>query len=223
MNEDIDIQYLRECLQRADFLPIPWEHEDKNLGAFRSKEELISWFCQPPGVVDQPYRDRAFYTRELAHISRIVQPRTVVEFGTFLGMGTCLLRWLNLDSVLVTVDNAEQVRLYDNRPVPVGYLARLQGIPCAFIRGASWEYKSFWAYGTDLCFIDADHSYEAVLKDSICAWQNRSTDGHKWAIIWHDYNDRHPGVMHAVGEFCIGHDLLLRGRPDSDTVWIIED
>lgn len=214
---DIDLDYLRQRLVQATFIPHQWDQEDKNLGAFRSREELIDWYCQPPGVVVQPYRDRAFYTRELAMLSRVIQPRTVVEFGTSIGIGTCLLRWLNPDARLVTVDVNPLTFLPGDVRVPIGYLAKHQGFDCEYVLGPSYDHE---APGTDLCFIDADHRYEPVALDSERAWKNHSTD-HKWAIVWHDHNDRHPGVVEAVAGFCAAYNLELQSREDSDTVWVM--
>lgn len=211
------LDYLRACLETADLRPYPWDGEDKNLGAFRSREELIAWYCQPPGVVAQPYRDRGFYTRELASLSQWVRPRTVVEFGTSLGIGTCLLAWLNPTAWLVTVDVNDKTYMPGDKIVPMGYLAVWQGIKCGYVLCKSWEYV---ATNVDLCFIDANHEYWPVLADSDRAWKNRSTD-HRWAILWHDHNDRHPGVMRAVEQFCHEKKLILQSEPDSDTVWVM--
>lgn len=214
---DIDLEYLREALERAEFHPQPWDGEDKNIGAFRSKEELIAWFCQPPGIVNQPYRDRAFYTRELAMLSRIIQPRVIVEFGTCQGIGTCLLRWLNPTAQLFTIDISGHTFIPGDHRVPTAYLALHQELSFSRNLGNSWEFEY---KGVDLCFIDADHSYGPVIKDSIRAWENHSLD-HKWAIAWHDHNDRHPGVVQAVKDFCCIYDMTLQSREDSDTVWVI--
>lgn len=218
MNDDIDLKYLHDRLSQISFTPYPWVGEDRNLGAFRSKEELIEWYCQPPGIENQPYRDRAFYCRELAMLSRIVQPNNIVEFGTSLGIGTCLLRWLNPLADLTTVDITEQTFMPGDLRVETGYLAKLQRFQCRYVQGDSWKYIS--ERGVDLCFIDADHSYEPVLKDSYRAWNNRNPFG-QWAIVWHDYNSRHPGVIQAVTEFCNDNKLSLQSRLDSDTVWVI--
>lgn len=219
---DPDLDYLRQYLEAATFCPHEWEGEDRNLGSFRSKEELVAWWCQPPGVAGQPYRDRGFYSRELAMLSRLMKPRVVVEFGTSLGMGTCLLRWLNPEALLVTVDVNAVTFMPGDLRVPVGHLAGHQGIPCEYVLGNSWDFRADGNLGrsVDFCFIDADHSYEAVVKDSARAWLNRATDGHPWAVAWHDHNDRHPGVVRAVAEFCAFHGLQLQSRPDSDTVWV---
>lgn len=215
--EQLDMEYLIDHLRRADLVPFPWDGEDRNLGAFRSRDELVAWYGQPPGVENQPYRDRAFYTRELAHLSRTVQPNTIVEFGTSLGIGTCLLRWLNPTASLVTVDVNDHTFLPGDVRVEMGHLAKFQGIQCKYIRGESWKYELLPV--VDLCFIDADHSYESVVSDSATAWRNRAVL-HRWAIAWHDHNERHPGVMQAVAEFCNDRCVVLQSRPDSDTVWI---
>ncbi len=214
---DIDLDYLRFCLGTATpFVPYPWDGEDRNLAAFRSREELIEWYCQPPGIDGQPYRDRGFYTRELAMLSRTVQPRTIVEFGTSLGIGTCLLRWLNPSARIVTVDINKETFLPGDLRVPMGHLAKYQGIECEYVFGVSWGY---FQDCVDLCFIDADHSYKSVIYDSENAWLNKSND-HPWAIAWHDYNHKHPGVMKAVGDFCEEVGIALQSRGDSDTVWV---
>lgn len=213
---DADLDYLRVCIESAGVLPFPWDGEDKNLLAFRSKEELAAWYCQPPGVVGEPYRDRGFYTRELAMLSRVVQPKSIVEFGTSLGIGTCLLRWLNPSARLVTVDTEEYTYMPGERRVPIGYLAKWNGILCEYVFGTSCDYIG---KNVDLCFIDGDHSYAGVIADSQRAWINRASGG-RWVIVWHDHNDRHPGVMRAVEEFCHANGAWLESREDSDTVWI---
>lgn len=214
---DADLDYLRNCLDRAPFTPYSWDGEDKNLRAFRSKEELVAWYCQPPGEGGEPYRDRGFYCRELAYLSRTVRPRSIVEFGTSLGIGTCLLHWLNPLARIVTVDVATETHMPGDRRVQVGELSRHQNIPCGYVVMKSWEYQPV---NVDLYFIDGDHSHDAVLRDSCAAWRGRSVD-RPWAIAWHDYNDRHSGVVDAVNWFCWRMRVNLQSRPDSDTVWIM--
>lgn len=205
--------YLRRCLEATPFVPGDWPEEDKNVAAFRTKEAMISWFCQPPG--DEPHRDRGFYCRELSMLSRTVRPNTIVEFGTSLGQGVCLLRWLNPDACLVTVDIATMCTV-PGIPTrqPIGCLAKQQGIVCEYVTGLSYEYA---LPNVDFCFVDANHSYESVLRDSERAWLNRAQ---KYVIAWHDYGL--PGVKQAVQEFCAAKQLQLLQRSDSDTVWVWE-
>ncbi len=212
-----DMEFLRARLLEVNLLPYTWDGEDKNIGAFRSKAELVTWYSQSPGVLAEPYRDRGFYCRELAMVSRILKPRSIVEFGTSTGIGTCLLQWLNPMARLVTVDVNVETFL-PSGPAEMGVLAKFQRIPAHYITMKSWEY---WDVDVEFCFIDAEHTYEAVLKDSERAWHNRRVD--KWCIAWHDYNDRHPGVVHAVLEFCMKKKVDLQLREDSDTVWIMRE
>lgn len=211
-----DMAYLHHCLEVAPLIPIKWAGEDRNLRAFRSKRDLVAWYSQGPGIDGEPYRDRGFYCRELAHLSRTIKPRTVVEFGTSLGIGTCLLRWLNPDADLTTVDCNISTYMPGNILVPIAHIAIEQEIRFSLSLGDSRDYHH---RGVDLCFIDGDHSYAGVENDSWQAMRNHSTD-HRWAIIWHDYNERHPGVVMAVDEFCETVGIPLQSRPDSDTVWI---
>lgn len=213
----IDLDYLKSKLEKISFTPFKWEGEDKNLFAFNSKELFINWYCQPPSKVKEPWRDCGFYCRELAHVSRIIQPKTIVEFGTSLGIGTCLLHWLNPEAKLITVDINTETFMPGDIRVPIGYLAKQQNIPCEYITSPSSKYKM--SNKVDLCFIDGDHSYAGVKEDSTRAWLNRSSNQH-WAIVWHDYNDRHPGVVKAVNELCDILGKTLQLREDSDTVWI---
>jgi len=48
----------------------------------------------------------------------------------------------------------------------------------------------------DLCFIDADHSYEGVKRDTILARRMVKSGG---VIVWHDYNNV-PGVTQFIDE-----------------------
>lgn len=51
----------------------------------------------------------------------------------------------------------------------------------------------------DWCYIDADHSYEAVKADLRAVYPKVKIGG--W-IMGHDYAERTPGVIQAVNEFC---------------------
>lgn len=213
---DPDLAFFRDRMADATVASVVLDETDQNLVAFRSQRDVIDWYGQPPAPDGTPYRDRGFYVRELAHLSRIIRPRTIVEFGTSLGIGTCLLRWLNPAATLISVDIARTTSLPNGHMVPIGWLAQLQGIVYTQRIADSATYAH---PHVDFCFIDGDHTYDAVSADSARAWENRSHD-HPWAIAWHDHNARHPGVQQAVAEFCAAQGLSLRSRDDSDTVWV---
>ena len=75
------LAYFTESINAMGFNPFKgYQGEDKNLLAWRSKEEFISWYGQPPG--SEPYRDDGFYVRELTWLSLWCHPKRVLEIGT---------------------------------------------------------------------------------------------------------------------------------------------
>lgn len=58
----------------------------------------------------------------------------------------------------------------------------------------------------DFCYIDADHSYEAVSKDLHLGLMKVKHGGF---IMGHDYTPKIPGVIEAVDEFCAKHELSI--------------
>jgi hypothetical protein len=216
MLTDPDLAFFREQMASVTVASTVLDETDKNLAAFRSTRDFIDWYGQPPAPDGTHYRDRAFYVRELAYLSRTIQPRTIVEVGTSLGIGTCLLHWLNPAAQLISVDIARMTFLPNGQSVPIGWLAKLQGL--AYTQRIA-DSATYAHPNVDFCFIDGDHTEDAVWLDSERAWANKSAD-HPWAIAWHDHNERHPGVLKAVADRCAAWGVALQSRPDSDTVWI---
>lgn len=211
--------HFRSCVDYYDkFEGIRFICEDKNLKAFESKEAFREWFSQPPGPVGNPYRDEGFYVRDLAEISQKYQPNKIVEIGTAIGMGTLILRILNPGAEIITIDNRNWIPTGDGTERPVGFLAELSKAGHTQVLADS---SDVICSDVEFYFIDGDHSYEGVAKDSENAWtgiwKNKLLS--KWAIAWHDYNDRHPGCVNAVNEFIAHHGLALVRKPDSCTVW----
>lgn len=214
--------YFRNTVDSQPFYPADFQGEDKNMLALRSKEEFISWYGQPPGKVQEPYRDECFYTRELTWLSSWCQPEKVVEFGTDKGIGTLILSLLNPSARIHTIDNRPKIPMppNDGRVEP-GIFARKRK-NAQFWMGDSKHFQMDGMVG--LCFIDGDHSQEGVWNDSLRAWSNRNMGG-RWAIIWHDYRetDEMRGLKMAINRF----SDLVRKRvykfSDSATVWITSE
>lgn len=205
------LDYFRQRLAEYPFIPHHFDCEDKNLRAFASNEDFGDWFAQPPGAVGNPYRDEGFYVRDLAQISLEYHPRRIVEIGTSIGIGTLLLRILNPTASILSIDNRSHVPSGDGKEYPVGLLAN------SHYEQLIYNSTMFHHTNTEFCFIDGDHSFDSVESDSEIAWESRSKDN--WVIAWHDYNDRHPGVMRAVDAFVERHKLTLIHPADSSTVW----
>ena len=66
----------------------------------------------------------------------------------------------------------------------------------------------------DAVFIDADHSYEAVIKDLPFWWKKMRIGG--W-LLGDDYNSCHPGTKKAVDEFARNNNLTIEflSKPDA--------
>lgn len=206
-------------------VPFEFAGEDETVRGFRSTEAFKEWFGQPPGVPGQPYCDERFYIRELMWLSKWCNPETVVEFGTDVGVGTCLLAWLNPQAVIHTVDIASTVKMPTEIPtvgevsVAVGHLSKYQALKN--VRYYQADSRLFRCEGADLCFIDASHLEDDVLQDSRRAWKNRN-QRRRWIIIWHDYvyEDSMYGLRKAIGDFANEVQHTVYKFADSGTVWM---
>lgn len=209
MSED-PIEYFKQSVDKWEgFVGFPFGAEDKNLRAFANRDSFRDWFAQTPGAVGEPYRDEGFYTRELTFAS-MRKPKSIVEIGTSYGIGTLILSILNPEASITTVDDGSIVPDWQ-----AGWIAAANGSKAKFIVEDSQKWK--WEHA-DMYFIDGNHSFEVVLSDS----RNALTAANPGAIImWHDYNDRHTGVMDAVNLFCARNKLSLQSVQGSSTVWCI--
>jgi hypothetical protein len=89
---------------------------------------------------------------------------------------------------------------------------------CQVIKSCSWEAAQFIDDNSlDICFIDADHSYESCKKD-IQAFlpKVKKPNG---IMCGHDYDSAHPGVMQAVKELFLdkGISVEVLIPPDDKT------
>jgi hypothetical protein len=207
----------RDRMKDLSLEPLNWEGPDLNMRAFNSAAAYIDWFCCHP-VIPEPCRDHSFYVRELTALSALINPSLVVEFGTQVGFGTFLLSKLNPDARLITVDIDKTTGFPDHVLRPTGLLPRMNHVDFTQIFGLSWE--TYVASPVDFCFIDADHTYDPVIKDSFWAWEHKNESS--YVIAWHDYNPEDEsvvGVVRAVNEFSgiVGIDIYR--LTDSNTAW----
>lgn len=206
-------------------VPFEFHGEDKTIKGFSSTKEFKAWFGQPPGKPGQPWCDERFYIRELTWLSKWCCPDTIVEFGTDLGIGTCLLQWLNPRAIIHTVDISDTAKMPTEYAhigeviVPSGYLSKYEQLEhVAYHRADS---RIFHLSNVDLCFIDASHAESDVFEDSCRAWENRNSN-RRWVIIWHDYvyNDEIYGLRKAIGDFANKVSHPVWKLADSGTVWM---
>lgn len=204
------LEYFKKAVDSQPFVPYTdFQGEDKNMLALRSKENFISWFGQPPGLPQQPYRDECFYARELTWLSMWCQPKTVVEFGTNKGISSLILASLNAQATVHSVDIRDEVPMAKHCPNIIFYHE---------------DSKNFKMDEVNLCFVDGDHSKDAVWNDSLRAWANRPQEG-RWVIIWHDYMDSEEmrGLKMAIHRFSGLVRKVVYKFEDSATVWMTNE
>lgn len=134
----------------------------------------------------------------------------IAEVGVWKGDSVCHLASRLPHATVYAVDLWENTYRYRHLPklqsqVPTVYesfasnVARWGVKNIKPVQGISWEVAdSFEDESFDFVYIDADHSYEAVVKD-IRAWLPKVKRG--GFLAGHDYdNPKHPGVKTAVDE-----------------------
>lgn len=150
----------------------------------------------------------------LGALIKILQPRLIVEFGTFTG-GSTLAMAANMpeDGRIVTIDLAPADRKTHVHGMGVGlsefevgclfqstrYEARIEQ---RFANTVDFQDADLVA-AADLVFVDADHTYEFAKRDTQTALTFLKEEG---TILWHDYtwepsNPECVGVTRTVNEF----------------------
>jgi hypothetical protein len=154
-------------------------------------------------------------------------PAEVLEIGTFMGHTTRMMAENLPGSIIHTVDLP-----VDAAPIPVGGpdLARddyhliasrsvgreFRGSACeSRIRQhledtGTWDFKS--AGSPTAFFIDGSHTYDYCRNDSAKCYDLCNGRG---VFLWHDCDDRHPGVVKALQEWrALGRDVRrIAGTP----------
>ena len=132
----------------------------------------------------------------LAAMDKLGSGAKVVEVGVERGINACecIAKWEGIDLTLVDSYKGNEVK-----PPTNGFTAELNR------RGVKWMLmdscdaaKLFDDESLDFVYIDADHSYEAVMKD-IMAWASKVRHG--GVLGGHDYSEPScGGVKRAVDE-----------------------
>lgn len=134
----------------------------------------------------------ALETQLLIAAARIVKAESILEIGTSLGY-TSLHLAMNTNAVIETVDIEKKPAVFDG--------TKWEPQICRVISASS----DLLPDPTDMVFIDADHSYEAVKQDTEFAVKCDPK-----VIAWHDYeNPFEIGVKkYILGEFARNHNLI---------------
>jgi predicted O-methyltransferase YrrM len=122
----------------------------------------------------------------LAELIVHAKPRTVIEIGSDRGVSTELF--------LLTTARVVAVDPWGNASSFQEFVERCAGYPhLELCRGKSPEALTRFGAEFDMCYIDADHSYEAVRRDILACTKIVKPDG--W-LAGHDYHQ--PQVERAV-------------------------
>jgi hypothetical protein len=132
----------------------------------------------------------AIETQLLIAAARIVNAKTILEIGTSLGYTTMHLA-MNTNAIIETVDIEQKPVVFDENHPRI----------CRVIGNSA----NLAIDQTDFVFIDGDHSYEGVSKDTAIAFKCEPK-----VIAWHDYSEpTTPGVTQFLDdiseEFTIYH------------------
>ena len=148
----------------------------------RVDELLATRRCVYPGDTADVHN----FLPGLAELILHARPRTVIEIGSDRGVSTEL--FLLTTARVVAVDPWENLDSFQE------FGERCAGYPhLELCRGTSPEALAQFGAEFDMCYIDADHSYEAVRRDILACARIVKPDG--W-LAGHDYHQ--PQVERAV-------------------------
>jgi predicted O-methyltransferase YrrM len=188
---------------------------------FEGFDREIVNICQVPrGGWSTPLADLVM----LLKLTVCVKPKRLMEIGSFRGYTALLLaQHTSEEARIVTVDrNPEHGEAYCCTPLAARIERRVGEIgPDLFASDAPGSY--------DLIFIDADHSYEGVRRDTTLALGLVAPTGY---IVWHDYAnwgyfDGKNGVPEYLKKLTEQRGLLLARVAGSDLAfhspaWAVE-
>jgi predicted O-methyltransferase YrrM len=148
----------------------------------RVNELLRTRRCVYPGDAADVHN----FLHGLAELILRIQPRSLIEIGSDRGVSTELF--------LLTVARVVAVDPWENPSSFQEFVERCSGYPHLEVcRGKSPEALTNFGAEFDMCYIDADHSYEAVRHDILACTRIVKPNG--W-LAGHDYH--HPQVECAV-------------------------
>lgn len=161
-------EYFIKQIESKPFVSVPPVENTGELTAQVSIEDFISHYC---------YTGNA---RLWTILSMLIKPKVIVEYGTAMGIRTRLFAKLNPEAIIHSIDKNPVAGTAD---AVSGLVAQQEDNVKLYIGDSS----GFAIKNVDMCYIDGDHSFMGVWKDSYRAWANKSKDS-PWVIIWDDYH-----------------------------------
>ncbi len=166
----------------------------------------------------------------IAAIAIAIEPRIVLEIGTFTGYTTNLLAENLPEAVIHTVDlprdycaasdtnvlRKDDWHLIESREVGLTFGGRETGrrIIQHFSDTASWDFRN--AAGANFFFIDGSHTYDYCRSDSEQCFE---LCGGKGFFVWHDCDIQHAGVVRLLSEWRKSGREIVRVLGTSLALW----
>ena len=139
------------------------------------------------------------------------RPASVLEIGTYMGHTTRAIAENCPETIVHTLDlppdfdrqsDTVEIPKDDHHLIERRKVGReFAGKPCGerirqhFGDSATWDYNQ--ARGATFFFIDGAHTYEYVKNDTEKCFE---LSGRRGIFLWHDVDDRHPGVVRYLAE-----------------------
>ena len=124
-----------------------------------------------------------------------------LEVGTLHGVTAALLAEANPDCLVVSLDIFRDV-------TPLNWFANRRKNQALYV-GTAQDLCLLGAGPFDVIFVDAQHKHEPCLADLLSADEMLAPDGKLFA---HDYDERWPGVVRAVDEFCEKYNWRIAAK-----------
>jgi len=172
---------------------------------------------------------------ELKIISKLVKiykPKKIFEFGTFNGRTTLSMAINSTnETIIYTIDlpPKQQTTLkidekelkYINKKEIGEYINKNKELRIIQLFGDSAKFDFSPYYNSiDFIFIDASHSYEYVINDSLIAMKLINEKG--GIILWHDYDTIYwEGVTRALNEFYLNNKIFKQIKHIANTTLAI--
>ena len=192
--------------------------------------QWLSTFSTPAETITMPSElategvGNAAYFHALASICAASNPAQIVEFGTFLGVGTATMA-LNSSANILTIDlpdAPEPQEIETLNLVDLSLVVKSRNRIGSYYRGRSFAQRITELRcdsrnlalrdriaRADICLIDGGHSYECISSDTSNAIRVLTPGG---IIIWDDYFWMYPEVVRFLNEFSGQHYPLMSVR-----------
>jgi predicted O-methyltransferase YrrM len=201
---------------RSKIRPLPWPELFQKLGVPGTDQVAIPG----PGTNFGDVGNTDYYYA-LAAVAKALQPGTIFEFGTYLGVSAltlavntssnCRIYTMDLpDSaapdLVPELDNTDQMHIAKSRfRVGEAFLQSPFQNRIVQIRGDSMTFRAETCVtNVDLVFVDGGHSLPLIAKDTENALRILSSNG---TILWDDYFHHYPDVVTYLDEFAVRYPL----------------